>query len=344
MRKNVLTIFSIFFSAMLFISCNSSEDEVQLPKEVDGNLTILEKNMSEGTTSLSTLTFDFTTSESEVVQFNATVENNELRSTLKFKNATSNWQTVSNFKVNLNDNEYKQKMNDIIVSEATTLKNNFDYETIKKVENIIDIIPEKLFDVLQRDEYYNETSLSVFYHLAAFKSSKRSVDKNTGSCNCGVYKDSQNDKTPFFCSEDILVSADEAYDFFLKVTNEKSFAGKHFNPEKTLLYLKGKEGKLLSASKIDKVFRDEFNNFWNKKLTTNERNEILVEQGVDTSDSKYPYDPSCYLYGVDSGHDCGCCGNYSGGCWLCSWVCYLHDRACTNCGWGCGWACVPGPC
>ena len=59
-------------------------------------------------------------------------------------------------------------MNDIVEKHAETLKKKLDIAIINRVGNILEGLPEILYKKLGRNEYNNELTLSIFYHLAAF--------------------------------------------------------------------------------------------------------------------------------------------------------------------------------
>ncbi len=202
-------------------------------------------------------------------------------------------------------------------------------------------IPKKLFNKLSREEYYNELTQVVLYHWGIVKSAQRAEEPKSASCHCGNLDTYIAGESPFFCSEDIMVKADTIYDMLYRLSQERRFAGKRFIPKQTLELLRGKRGKVVSASTIDKIFKKEFHRFWNKALTKRDRNFVLKEVNSLSSNQ---LDPDCFEYNVYSGHDCGCCGNYSGICEYCSWVCYWHDKQCINCTptWFCGPDCEPG--
>lgn len=355
MKANKLTFLSIL--VLLFInffvqSCSSDENEDYIPQEIDGKLKIIEKS-NQKFKSENTLHFNFYTNKNEIINFYSYQIGNKLYSSLNFKDKNKNLIEVTNFEIDLNEKNYKKNLYKIIENKSSHLKEKFSYKEIRNIENIVDILPAILFEKLARKRYYSDTSLSLFYHLSVLKSVKRSFEKDTDKCNCNIYKSSLNEKTPFFCEEDKLVSVSEAYSFIQEISSSKSFINKKFNPVNTLSYLKNKKDNLISVSKIDNILRQEFKYFWDNKLSLKEKNKIypnysFSNDAILTSSTiinqKLPYDPACLLYGVENGSDCGCCSNYSGPCYWCALGCYLHDQACEDCGWGCGWACVPGPC
>lgn len=348
----------LFCSSILFYSCENNSYEIQLPQKVEGSLNIIEQYLFDEIENGSGLIYEFEVSnKNEFIKFESSIEDNQLHSSLSYKYEKSEWIVVSSFCADLQDKDYKKGMNLVVAEQANLLKKQHDFFKIERIANILDGFPELIFKKLGKEEYFNESTLSIFYHLAAFNAAKRAYETKSEKCQCGVYLSYLNNESPFFCAEDKIVSADKAYDFIKKISDNRRFAGKQFNPKTLLHYLENESGKFISVSKIDKIFKDEAKYFWDKELSKAERIKVYNENNTLSMVSRlksantetydgWPIDPTCFLFGVSAGSDCGCCGNYSGPCWTCSLACYLHDLSCETCepNWYCFSGCVPGPC
>lgn len=352
--KNIL-----FFVLFVIIYSCSNKDEIFIPSKITGNLNVLENSSLLRTNGEANMIVTFKVdSTNEIIKVESSIQNNHLNSILKIKYENSEWIQLSDFSINMTDKEYKKNVNLIIENKASQLKARYDYKKIRDIENIIDILPKLLFEELGEKKYFKETTLGIFYHLGILKSAMRSYENNTKDCNCGVFESFVNEESPFFCSEDKVVSVNSAIDLVNKISNKSEFAGKKFIPQKTLKYLKSKSGEFLSVSKIDKILKDEFRYFWNNDLSKKDirtkifpkdytiAKEATLVMASDSEDGGFPYDPTCLLYGASSGADCGCCGNYSGPCWKCLLECYIHDQTCETCepSWYCFSGCIPSKC
>jgi hypothetical protein len=338
--KLLLMIFATI-NVLLFVSCEKDlSQEISPTNNKIENLSFLKKKLNNID---SEYDFIFENGNNKV-RFTSSIKKENLFSSLSFFDGDK-WKECSNLLIpNIKDINSKKEINKLIEKKANSIKTIYSYETLTKVKNLLQILPEKLFFKLEREDYYNEKNLAIFYHLAIFNSAIRAIDFSKNSCNCGLYSKSLNEKTPFFCSEDKLVDKESILVLLTEISKNISFKNKTFIPNQTILFINNSKKNIFQASDIDRVLRKEFNDFLNNKFSKEEKKEILNQAGFTTNNKILPLDPECILYGASTGGDCGCCGNYSGPCYYCHIACYLHDLACEDCGWGCGWACVPGPC
>jgi len=355
----------LFVSALLCCivlgSCNMQDYDIQIPERVFGRLNILQKDLTLDVKERGSLSFEYqVTGTREQIKLETKIANNRYHSVLSYRSDESGWIDASVFDIDLQEVIDKKNMNIIIEKHAKTLKKKFDVSTVSRIADILEGLPELLYNELGREEYNNESTFSVFYHLATFNTVRRSFESRSRDCQCDINPKYLSGTSPFFCAEDIMVSADWAYEFISEKSAVNKFAGKQFNPKSSLKYLSNEFGRLVSASKIDKLLREELESFL-RKLNEKERQQLMNEHytlsmvpmlksGSEGDD--YPwwqwlgYDPGCLLYGVFMGGDCGCCGNYSGPCQLCLLICFTHDHDCETCEprWYCLDGCVPGPC
>jgi len=360
----------LFATALLFSivlgSCNMQDEEIQIPERVFGRLEVLKRNLntdldlfanSKQKSELyyeSNLSFEYqVTGAKEQIKLDASIEKNRLLSVLSYKKDELGWVEASNLAIDLQEG-YKGKMNILIEKHAGSLKKKFDLATVSRIANILEGLPELLYNELGRKEFYDESTMSIYYHLAAFNTARRSYESRSRDCQCEVNPNYIGEKSTFFCAEDILINADFAFEITKERLAIKQAEGYQFNPNTLLKYLIQESGQFVAASKIDKLVRDEFDSYW-KKLKENERKQfynnnltLSMFSTITTRSDSYdgsPMDPFCWIYDVRSGSDCGCCGNYSGACWYCSWICFVHDYGCQTCNRiECFWGCVPEPC
>jgi len=287
----------------------------------------------------------------------ALISNGQLNSKLLFKEGSSDWIKFNDITLNILEPNYKENISKTIEGLAKSLKNEQDYSKIDLIENILDQTPQVFYNAMGRDDYFNLLPQSFFYHLSVFKTTKRTFN-NYEDCQCSSNeKFINNDGAPFYCAEDKLVSINEAYDLIENKIKKVKFGDKEFTPFKTLNYLKSNSNKVISVSKIDKILTDEFKEFWNENLSKSSANKIFNKSSLTlnklsvtasaNSEHCFPIDPTCLLYGVCFGSDCGCCANYHFNCFSCSLLCYLHDVECAeqHCEpWWCLSGCVDEPC
>ena len=356
MKVNKLSFFVLAVLCCIAVSsCSQQDYDIQIPERGYGDMNLLNKNLTKDLNSSSNLSFEYQISDAnEYIKYNVYVENNQLHSKLSYKQNDAKWVDISEIDFNFKKVNYKNGMNDIVEKHAETLKKKLDIAIINRVGNILEGLPEILYKKLGRNEYNNELTLSIFYHLAAFNTSIRAYEDKSKDCQCGVNNSYLSGESPFFCAEDVMVSADEAYDLIKERSIIKKSEGYEFNPKSLLQYLSNESGEFVSASKLDRLLKHEFGSYF-KKLNKKERLRIrndyyqssnIIMTKTPSEYDGWPIDPTCWLYGARAGSDCGCCGNYSGPCYGCSPACYLHDKSCETCepSWYCLSGCVPGPC
>ena len=312
------TLLSILFLTVLFIGCDTTEPYLSsmsnIPKEINGSLktikNVLPKNGEKQ------LSIEFTSNDGKyVLRIQSLQENGHLQSKLIYKEKDDPWKELSFIDIDLTSKNYKQQMNSLVERQANQLRAKYKISKLQKPALILSKIPEKLFNKLSREEYYNELAQAALYHWGILKSAQRAEESKSADCHCGKLDTYITGESPFFCSEDIMLRADKIYDVIYQLSQERRFSGKRFIPKQTFEFLRGKRGEVVSASTVDRIFKKEFHHFWNKTLTKRDRNLVLKEAGPRSS-NQLPLDPECFLYNVRSGRDCGCCDNYPGPCIL----------------------------
>jgi hypothetical protein len=261
-----------------FRSCDRQDFDIQIPERVFERLNILEKDLSFKARNGSSLSFDYrVTNAKEQIKFDASIEKDRLHSVLSYKKDDFGWVEVSNFDIDFQEVIDKKNMNFIVEKHAKTLKRKFDVKTVGRIADILEGLPELLFNELDQKEYMDESTLSIFYHLAAFNTARRAYEsRQSADCQCEINHKYLSGKSPFFCVEDLIVSADWAYNLIVEKSKIKKSQGHQFNPETLLTYLSKESGKVVSVYKLDKLLRNELVSFW-RKLNEKERQKILSE-------------------------------------------------------------------
>jgi len=356
--------FKILFVTVLLYSitlgsCNMQDYDIQIPERVFGKLDILQNDLTVEVKDGNILSFEYqVTDAKDQIKLETKIDNKRFLSVLSYKYEESGWADISVFDIDLQEVVEKKNMNIIVEKHAKTLKKKFDVSIVGRIADILEGVPELLYNELGKKEYTNESTLSIFYHLAAFSTARRSYESRSRDCQCDVNPNYINGSSPFFCAEDIMISADWAYDFISEKTLVNKIADKQFNPKSTLKYLSSESGRLVSASKINKLLREELVSFLKnfsekeRQQLTNKKSTLSMVPMMTTRSEEVSwwewltYDLTCLIWGVTYGSDCGCCGNYSGLCHYCDVICYLHDHDCVTCEprWYCLDGCVPGPC
>jgi len=321
-------------------SCSYQEDyDIPAPEIVFGHLKILDKKLSSDAIDGSALSLVYQVSNSnEQIKLSTHIESNRYRSALSYKKDESEWMDISVFDIDVQEIIDKINMNIIIEKHARALKKKLDAKIVSRMANIIEGLPELLYNELNQREYINESTLSVFYHLAALNTVRRAYEYKE-DCQCETYIDYLSGEAPFICRDDFMIDADWAYDEIKENAELLNFIGYYIDPTTALNYLKSHSGNMVSGSLIDYMIDELVATFWGN-LSEDERQHINNEysslEGVSggRSDGEYtgwPIDPTCWFWGTRAGGDCGCCGNYSGPCFACSIICYKHDKDCQTC-------------
>lgn len=326
--KNVLVWVLFFF----FLSCNSN-DKIQNENSLRNTFGIDFLKIEESSNSF---LFEYRIEENAgTIRLKSTIENGKIISQLFPKVKNSDFKILDEVIIDTNIKNYKDSINIKVIQKAETIKTYLSIDQIVLIEKNLSNLPEILFNKLGESEYYKPNPLTLFYHMAIFKSAKRSIETNNKTCDCGKYENYYEGRSPFFCNEDKIVETAELIKTIEKIISKSKFSEK-FKAEKTFSFLKKTEKSFISVSDVDSILRDEFKEFYEQNEDLKSKNSRLC----------VPIDVTCLLFGACNGSDCGCCGNYSGLCWLCNLACYVHDQTCTDCKprWYCFSGCVPGPC
>lgn len=350
----------LFLFAVSFIGCKEKDKyDVLIPETVTGTLDVKTSSNQLG----NSVTINFRDSVSgNNIKVESSVENSVLKSVLSLKEG-SNWVEVNRFEIDVTNDDYRRKMNSMVEAKAKIVKSNFDISELSRMSNILDEIPQMLFDKLGRKDFHQAASQAMFYHMGVVNSARRALSSKKEDCDCGINVSYLKDKTPFLCLEDKLMEAEEALRVIMMMTNGPKFSGKQFNPEKTLNYLKTNLGKTLVASKIQAIIYAEMDDFYDKLSESDIASVIAMNKKAKMQNPRVSGDGGaegedvceigeiegrapfyCAIIGVTQGNQCGCCGNYSGACLCCNPLCVMHDFKCaTDCTpWYCGPDCQLG--
>ena len=171
------------------------------------------------------------------------------------------------------------------------------------------------------DDSYNYKSLeSIYYYKSIFDTAIRSY--NEEDCECTPAPSYFVNKTKFWCMEE--------YTFEVNKFN------KYFETNKSdVVSLQGGQRfydfiNQLPETTEKVTYLDLFELDFNK----NDLRNFLLNSNTNHSEAVCWFGP---------GSGIGCCGNYSGCCWMWHLHCLQHDLACLNCDkWHCGPSCETG--
>lgn len=209
-----------------------------------------------------------------------------------------------------------------VVHKATQLVANYSNTIFQD-----DLIKEfALFgEFLVSKDYPVELMEQIYVHNAIINTANRSVKTNT-NCGCLPHPAYFTSKLPFWCQEDYDINVSN----FLEVFSNPDFEFE--DPREILIYNYLKN----LSSAIQSVPSSDLWNLWENPSIYLER----VNRSFLYANGDITQEQDCYL---GSGSDLGCCGNYSGCCWLWTMWCLHHDLACLECDkWHCGPGCKSG--
>jgi len=210
-----------------------------------------------------------------------------------------------------------------IIEQAKVLKIHSNLDLINKSKKLFELFAEKILFNQNLDSYSNLVQ-SLFYHNSILEITKRSFEKKE-DCECTPHPGYFVDNNSFWCQEDYLIDVNRFIDV-IENNNSEYLIDK----EKVLSFLQKKKNSSISIDKIS-VFMESKQSFMN-------RVESSFSKANNTIKSIKPPE-ECE---DGQGTDLGCCGNYSGCCWVWSYYCLDHDIRCYTCAhWHCGPSCVP---
>lgn len=168
----------------------------------------------------------------------------------------------------------------------------------------------------EAEEMKRDEVLGLFYYVSIFKMidryNKELTSNKLASLKCTTYNGYIVGLSPYFAKEDIII-----------------------NKKMAIAYLSGNPSKLTKQKA--NIIVDLLKAYNRENFTLLELESLL--------DVKY-HEKSTTLRVLLEGGDCGCCGNYSGHCWMTSIYCWEHDMLCQSCTprWFCFSGCKPTPC
>jgi hypothetical protein len=226
---------------------------------------------------------------------------------------------------NKNIPSYKLMVHKSVIDESTRLQGTLPTENISK--NLITQFELFAKEILsnQKIDYSTDLVQVLFIHNAILNTLSRS-NQDKSDCNCTPHPSYFVEKTSFWCQEDYMVDTEK----FTKAIIESGLQlnSKELEVFKYLNKVKDTE-KFVTIDKILEILEAKVT-FMNRVET-----QYLIANGVSTLSS------SARTQGCTQGSDLGCCGNYSGCCWVWSFACLEHDVVCHACDrWHCGWGCV----
>lgn len=174
-------------------------------------------------------------------------------------------------------------------------------------------------------DYSSDLIQGLFVHNAILNTARRSIQTNS-KCNCTPHPSYFVDQASFWCQEDYTVDTEK----FTKAIIESGYqlTSKELEVLNYLQRVKEKE-KFITIDRLLEIMEDR-ETYMNRVET-----QYLIANGMNT------FPNSAKTQGCTQGGGLGCCGNYSGCCWVWSLACLEHDIVCHDCArWHCGWGCV----
>ena len=207
----------------------------------------------------------------------------------------------------ITDPDYKQKIGGWLEEYAYDLHTKISMERAAKIVSALQAIVETVYYEKGTETFRDEKYKGLFYLKAVFGSISRSSHARKGS-NLNVPP--VGTITPY-----------QGY-----ITGLTPF----YAQEEMLLFIT--------------PFRAWLNNH-PQRLTTQDVANVraaLPTYGQMTYKQYFGITAPVWLQGTN----CGCCGNYNGGCFYAHPICYIHDYLCQSCtpSWFCFSGCVATPC
>lgn len=233
-------------------------------------------------------------------------------------------QAISRLVIPVNDEGVEEEMADYINSAADWTYQRFESQRLQEtVElNALAKAYEDLMDALYLSEGgvgQSQLAYSIIYHYAAINTALRTSENRslgkTASGACTPYIGFLRGFKPFVCLEDIVVSLGALED---RITST------------------GRTLEEYGLSNFVAHLRDN----GRERFTAKELEDFTSGKAA----GKTAQPMTCP--GGAQGCTAGCCGNYSGDCIYCDYVCLAHDIWCWECNHGflCGSGCQSGGC
>ena len=219
-KTSFLFIFAAIAAFMLInFSCKRDKIESPFPQDVKGILYVKKNSFQNGETVL--IKFSDTISGKNV-KIETSVKDSILKSTL-FLQDDKTWVEVSTFNLSLESQDYRRKMNSLVKEKATTLKNKFELSKLAEISNILDAVPDILYNKIGRKDFINESVSSIFYHMGVVNTARRASENNSEDCHCTINPTYIMGDAPFACAQDRFISPETALKIATKISNGRNF-------------------------------------------------------------------------------------------------------------------------
>jgi hypothetical protein len=254
----------------------------------------------------------------------------------EYKSDTKGESTTSTLKV-FNENAV------IFENNFTVDKSILDYRLLqhKKIEtvvkamqkmdiNVVVLLSDQVKVFLSQNFEYDAIHKSqiegLFFHQAIINTEKRFLQSEINIIECCPHPDYIVGKSYFWCIED----------YFIPTSLLKAIFAKHPDLVQEEVKDRIKLSEYINTLTEDSISYDKLY-FLNSSKADYLKS---LDNIVANQNSGKLLGLGC-LFGLGTAH--GCCGNYSGCCYLWTWECYAHDEICGNCRprWFCFSGCVP---
>jgi len=202
-------------------------------------------------------------------------------------------------------------------------------KSISDYSNLSSLCKELIDKIFTQSDIRKKHTQSIFFHYAILTTKVRGLESGNDTYVCLPHPGYILGRTYFWCQEDLMIDTKLIKDVFkehpelLNIAKSKDVYDYINSVTETSISF----DKLYAFSVSKTAYLENLKNII-------ERNQLTTAGGVKTNGVgvKINMVSDCAWWcPLGCGSDWGCCGNYSGCCLFASWVCYLHDRLCTDC-------------
>lgn len=322
--QKILTVITTLFLSItiIFLACKKTDtqSESSNPATVGNTNTYASRtNGMEIITDNSTnFVADYELSSTTIFRYSATRLSAGLTvSSLTIHPGTS--QVVITYTLDTTVTKYKLNEHTKVKSIANSKKSSFTSTGIATIESQFETFGQLVFDATS--SYKTSLVSSMLYHNAIIKTMSRSLVNNS-SCGCSPSLEYIVDKAGFWCQEDYKYNRQ-------LVVNVLDTIAKTHNDSLIWNYAKN----VATSTEITEI------DMLGPIISAE---DFLEAVNTIFEDTNTPTPSNFCIFG--QGTAWGCCGNYSGCCWLWGDICLIHDLTCIGCtpSWYCGPQCQQG--
>ncbi len=290
---------------LIFSSCNEDNQIKESPKSNNEESSLVANYHN--------LSFEIKLSDHKIV-YNAELLEDLVTSTFTITNEEEK-PVVLEYDFNTGEEHWKLRQDKSVVEKARDLisqnvKNSLMIEIMDALESFYEINYQTLEE--------GSSSLlvsSISYHQSILATASTSIIEEK-DCECTVHPAFLVDKTYFNCQEEQFYEVGALKEILKDYGSQNSKLD--YSTLSLINFLNQTDEKVLRFDDFYSFFisKDDFA----KKLSQFKNKSENVDKG-----------DCAWWCPIGCGSSHGCCGNYSGCCLYAHVLCYVHDRACTNC-------------